>query len=145
MEKTGLAGFFIRLLVFGSGKRYGFYMQKIYDKYLWTGHARMKMRHYRLTESRIKRIIRFPTRIEEGVLEKGIACMQPDGIFKKIEQKGNRWSKKSQSEIWVMYVIVKYEGVSRLKVITAWRYPGQSPERDPIPVSVLAEVKKIIW
>lgn len=62
------------------------------ETYIWTHHAHQKMRHYRLTESRIKRIIRFPSRIEEGVIEDGIACMQSAGG-------------KTYSEIWAMYVL----------------------------------------
>ncbi len=137
---------------------------QLQEKYLWTEHSRIKMRHYRLTESRIKRIIRHPTRTEEGVLENGIACMQPAGG-------------KNYSEIWAMYVLTRQGGSlaspfaahkgnlsfnsrfkrqsstasglvvegRRIKVITAWRYPGKSPERDPIPVNILREIKNIIY
>lgn len=164
------------------------------EKYLWTNHSKMKMRHYRLTESRIKRIIRHPVRIEEGILEGAVACMQP--------AEGKRYS-----EIWTMYVVdgavpsskqfrntsrpasaglaqhsVRrpafsgdhaaappdgFEIVStrprqrsrhgdntfvpvltvkkkRIKVITAWRYPGKSPQRDPIPPEVLREIRSIL-
>src|SRR3989344_111441 len=67
------------------------------DKYLWTLHAQMKMRHYRLTESRVKRVIRHPARIEEGILENAIAGMQPaEG--------------KNDSEIWGMYVLAREGG-----------------------------------
>lgn len=145
------------------------------DKYIWTNHVRMKMRHYRLTEARIKRVIRHPIRTEEGVMENAIACMQPS--------EGTRYS-----EIWVMYVLarggntfLRYDsaassgglakgrrdfralhepsksrlplsqkyitaslGGKRLKVITAWRYPGHAPERDPVPESILREIKNIL-
>ena len=57
----------------------------------------MKMNHYRLTESRVKRIIRHPARVEEGILEGAIAAMQPaEG--------------KKYSEIWVMYVLAHKGG-----------------------------------
>lgn len=146
------------------------------DKYLWTEHSRMKMRHYRLTESRVKRVIRHPARIEEGVLENGIAVMQPaEG--------------KKYSEIWAMYVLTRgnafsrhdssrpapgslrkseisaeggpsksrfslsrkriaarngWEGARRIKIITAWRYPGKSPARDPVPAEILKEIRRIV-
>lgn len=104
------------------------------EKYLWTQHSRMKMRHYRLTESRVKRIIRHPVRIEEGILEGAIAAMCPaDG--------------KNYSEIWTMYVLIrpKAQGQKpKIKVITAWRYPGKSPARNPIPEEVLREIKRIL-
>ncbi len=99
----------------------------------------MKMRRYRLTELRIKRIIRYPVRVEEGILEGAIACMQPAGG-------------KQYSEIWAMYVITspklktqssKQKG-KQIKVITAWRYPGKSPARDPIPADILKEIRLLI-
>ena len=111
------------------------------DQYLWTHHAYIKMRQYHLVESRIKRIIRFPTRVEEGILEGAIACMQ------KAEG-------KNYSEIWAMYVLQNQNAKiknqksntarKRIKVITAWRYPGRSPKRDPIPPDVIAEVRKAL-
>ena len=108
------------------------------EKYLWTRHAHEKMRFYRLTESRIKRIIRHPTRLEEGILEGAVACMQvAEG--------------KNYSEIWTMYVLTANRGPQlarhkdkQIKIITAWRYPGKSPERDPVPPEVLREVRKIL-
>ena len=103
------------------------FLQKINQSYIWTHHAHDKMRWYRLTEARVKRIIRHPARVEEGVIGGAIACMQPtDG--------------KNYSEIWVMYAVKE----KQIIVITAWRYPGKSPERDPVPQKVLGEVRSII-
>lgn len=100
--------------------------------YVWTRHSRDKMKYYRLSESRVKRIIRHPARIEEGIFEGAIAVMQPaEG--------------KKYSEIWALYLLSKIKRERQIKVITAWRYPGRSPERDPIPVEVLLEIKKIIF
>lgn len=103
------------------------FITKKEDKYQWTNHARDKMRYYRLTKSRVKRIIRYPVRTEEGVMEKAVASMQPAGG-------------KTYSEIWAMYLIDD----AKIKIITAWRYPGKSPERDPVPASVLKELKNLI-
>ena len=85
-------------------------------------------------------MIRHPRRIEEGILEGAVACMSPaDG--------------KNYSEIWTMYVVSKKQNdgassfsvsSSKIKVITAWRYPGKSPERDPVPEEVLREVWKLL-
>ena len=98
--------------------------------YVWTHHSRDKMKYYRLTESRIKRIIRHPARIEEGIFEGAIAVMQPaEG--------------KKYSEIWALYLLSKEKGDKCLKIITAWRYPGRSPERDPVPAEILREIRKI--
>ena len=104
-------------------------------KYVWTNHARIKMRHYRLTESRVIRVLRYPARIEEGILDGAVACMQPAGG-------------KTYSELWAMYVIGperKMKSEKQLKIITAWRYPGKSPERDPVPAEILRDIKKIIY
>lgn len=102
------------------------------EKYIWTQHAQRKMRHYRLTEARIKRVIRYPSRIEESIVSGAIACMQAaEG--------------KQYSEIWAMYVLLnarrKEKKIKQMKIITAWRYPGKSPERDPVPAEVLREIK----
>ncbi|MBI3420435.1 MAG: hypothetical protein HY006_00035 [Candidatus Sungbacteria bacterium] len=93
----------------------------------WTRHAKEKMRYYRLIESRVKRIVRHPTRIEEGILEGAIACMQPAGG-------------KAYAEIWAMYVVA----AQQIRIITAWRYPGKSPERDPVPAEVLREIRNLL-
>ncbi|MEI6479717.1 MAG: hypothetical protein WCO21_02750 [bacterium] len=109
------------------------------------------MQHYAISEQRIKRIIRFPTRIEEGVAEDTIAAMQPAGA-------------KGQQEIWVMYSIFTPKKESpaekkdfveksianyflpnkKIRVITAWRYPGKSPSRDPIPEEILSELRSLL-
>ncbi|MCL4404106.1 hypothetical protein M1432_02075 [Patescibacteria group bacterium] len=124
-------------------KRFGdFSFGAANDKYVWTSHSRVKMRQYGLSESRVKRIIRFPARHEEGIVPKCIAVMQPAGTQK-------------YSEIWAMYKLVDggqranpgsktLNPKQRLKIITAWRYPGVSPKRDPIPSEVLQEIRELI-
>lgn len=157
------------------------------------------MRQYRLTESRVKRIIRYPTRVEEGIIEGAIAAMQPSGG-------------KTYSEIWTLYVLTREGGslanifsrhdssaprpkvfgrglplraaatdfansrtrfsslrsgpskprpplsrkrigstaprlaggMKRIKVITAWRYPGRAPEHDPVPPAILREISGVL-
>lgn len=137
--------------------------------YIWTNHAREKMRFYRLTESRIKRIIRHPRRVEEGILEGAVACMQPANSSNLGEARpgGRPAEGKNYSEIWVMYVIEKSKvkaqnskvaahripekftrilesNQGKIKIITAWRYPGKSPERDPVPEEVLSEIRNLL-
>lgn len=107
------------------------------QKYLWTIHARLKMKYYGLSEGRIIRIIRFPARTEEGIVPKTVAVMQPAG--------GKRYT-----EIWAMYKLAKsyakskVKNVKSIKIITAWRYPGKSPARDPIPAEVLKEIRNLL-
>lgn len=86
------------------------------------------MAYYGLTGDRIKRIIRNPKRVENGVAENTIAVMVPGT------------NKQKPSEIWTMY---QRKGGKKI-VISAWRYPGVSPvgQQIPIPADILEELKK---
>ncbi|MDX1440680.1 MAG: hypothetical protein R3284_12330 [Rubricoccaceae bacterium] len=97
------------------------------------------MMHYRLTPSRVMRIVRAPERIEDGVAPGTVAGMQATG------------SKEKPSEIWAMWRDEKKKKKPsadvlgpRKVIITAWRYPGVSPVRDvaPIPSDILAELER---
>ena len=92
----------------------------------WTNHVKGKMMQYRISESLIKRIIRSPRRMEEGIAEHTIGVMQPGGMGKR------------KHEVWVMYRRVG----QKIKIISAWRYPGTSPAGKPIyiPEDVLEEL-----
>ncbi|PIR98623.1 MAG: hypothetical protein COT88_00530 [Candidatus Colwellbacteria bacterium CG10_big_fil_rev_8_21_14_0_10_41_28] len=94
---------------------------------VWTKHAEYKMREYRLSESRIRRIIKTPARIEEGIAENTIALMQPNG-------RG-----KGEHEIWVMVS----DADDKRKVVSAWRYPGRTKEGEALPKAILDEFNKI--
>lgn len=105
-------------------------------KYEWTSHVTDKMRFYGLSESLIKRIIRFPKRVEEGIAPQTIAVMQPTS------------NKKKPQEIWVMYrtsgkvrLVAGVKMPPRKRIISAWRYPGVSPKDRPIiPEDVLQDL-----
>ncbi len=112
-------------------------------KYQWTRHSLAKMKYYGLSQQRIKRVIKSPNRVEEGIVEKTIASMQSAG------------SKNHPYEIWVMYQISKSKAGSekpkfnflennKLKVISAWRYPGKSPKNNPVPEEILNEIKSLL-
>lgn len=105
----------------------------------WTQHSLKKLRRYNLSVSRIKRVLRFPKRKEIGIAPDTVAAMQAAG------------SKKRPYEIWVMYQekqiaknksqITKSqdkkiypERSRRIKIISAWRYPGVSPIHEPPPI-----------
>lgn len=101
------------------------------EKYQWTNHSVDKMAYYRISESLVKRVVRFPKRTENGVAPRTTACMQSAG------------SKKHPTEIWVMYQEEKSEKRKaqsknlispKKKIISAWRYPGVSKVGEPIPV-----------
>lgn len=91
----------------------------------WTYHAQDKMRFYRLSEARVKRVMHSPRRVEEGVAPNTVAMMQPS--FVKTTEGKPAWTQ----EIWVMVESSKKSKVNsqKLKVISAWRYPGVSKLR----------------
>lgn len=130
------------------------------DKYQWTQHAQWKMRQYGLSPQRVIRVIRNPERTEEGIVEKTIACMQRASTNKK------------SGEIWCMYQIKNHKNTNntkhkqktksentnskaellmklkaneakKLKIISAWRYPGVSPKNNPIPEEILNEIEDL--
>ena len=102
----------------------------VQPKISWTRHSKMKMSHYRLSEARVKRVMRYPQRVEEGIVPNTIACMQTAG----------------KTEIWMMYQKHKAKEKNTVKIITAWRYPGKSPKGKelPIPKDILNELINIL-
>lgn len=113
--------------------------------YFWTEHAKYKMKQYGLSEQRVKRVIRAPFRIEEGIVKNTVAVMIPTGNFtvpKKDEKhsfaKASEGRPAWRQEIWVMYQIGTRG--KKLKIISAWRYPGVSPKNNPIPEEILREI-----
>lgn len=116
-------------------------------RYHFTLHSEYKMREYHLSRQRVIRIIRSPRRTETGIVENTVAVMQPAST-KRTNGK-ETWTQ----ELWVMYKVLgqgkltksKLEQAlnqSELKIISAWRYPGVSPERDPIPSDILQEIAR---
>ena len=114
----------------------------------------MKMRHYGLSEQAVRRVIRAPQRTEEGVVKKTIAVMKPPSVRKKDGKE--TWTQ----EVWVMFQKGKGKntaatggteaaqkalshGANTLKIISAWRYPGVSPENNPIPEDILDELPEL--
>jgi len=93
----------------------------------WTRHIKEKMRYYGLGEGRLRRILRVPKRREDGIAPETIALMQNAGT-------------KKPTEIWLMYQLVG----KKKKMISAWRYPGISPEgkQIPIPENIIEELRR---
>lgn len=115
------------------------------DKYFsWTRHVKDKMLQYRLSEQKIKAVLKNPARKEEGIAPKTLAVM-----------KRNDTPKRKQ-EIWVMFQHAKSapppkgsgnaNAPIRTKIISAWRYPGISPKgkQIPIPEDILNELEKLV-
>ncbi len=98
------------------------------ERVIWTRHAAQKMRQYGLSESRLRRLLNSYQRKEEGIAPDTTAVMQPTG------------SKKYPTEIWLMYQTVG----NKIKIITAWRYPGVSPKREvPVPEDIKEFVQSL--
>ena len=107
------------------------------EKISWTKHSKEKMRQYGLSEKRVLRVLRHPERKEIGVAPRTIAVMQITG------------TKKHPTEIWMMSQTVKSKTKSqksKIRIISAWRYPGRSPigKPPPIPDDILEDLDNLI-
>jgi len=113
-----------------------FNLPKNTARFYWTIHSISKMRQYGLSESRVKRVINNPRRKEVGIAPGTIAVMQPNSL-------------KHSYEFWAMYQPTvdhpKGGQQQKLRIITAWKYPGKSPIRGPIPIppDILEELGEI--
>jgi len=90
----------------------GISIPKSDHKYFWTQHCVGKIFQYGIGGNKIKRIINYPDRKEEGIAPQTIAVMRKKS--KKDHSKG---------EEWVMYQLKK----SKKIVISVWFYPGITP------------------
>lgn len=127
-----------------------------FGKYVWTRHVLEKIQYYGLSQSRIIRIIRFPTRYEEGVVPNTVAVMQPAGsknyqeiwamykIEKEKKKEEDESEKTEESERKEQFKKFTWNTEKKIKIITAWRYPGKSPERDPVPQEIILEVQRML-
>ena len=108
---------------------------------IWTKHSQAKMRFYKLSEQRVRRVLNLPKRTEEGIAPNTAAMMQPASI--KTKDGKQIWSQ----EIWVM-VQEKRQGKSDkgkvIKIISAWRYPGRTKPGEPLPEEILREMRNTI-
>lgn len=137
---------------------------KASGQYVFTRHAEYKMKQYGLSEQKVRGVIRHPKRREEGIVKNTIAVMQPVSL-KKVDGKPARPGDRGRSggelwkqEIWVMYTLRDNGAASeqrtksefqntnfanrRMRIISAWRYPGVSPKRHPIPEDILLELER---
>ena len=132
------------------------------EKYYWTEHAKMKMRHYGLSGQRITRVIRRPLRIESAIVGNDtVAVMQPQSL-----RRGADGEKTWTNEIWVMYKIVTpkaqesdgqdmhdakmreflasiAQSQKQIRIISAWRYPGKTKPGESLPEEIMAEIAEV--
>ena len=140
------------------------------NRYFWTEHVKFKMRFYGLSEQKVLGVISSPKRKEEGIVEKTIAVMKPVSpkvvggkeVWKQEVwvmyqlRRGGAISKsqflisKQNSNYKIQISNVKKDqktkyGIlnTKYKIISAWRYPGVSPEKNPIPEEILRELSEI--
>lgn len=105
------------------------------NNFIWTDHSKSKMLQYRLSEQKIKTILKNHDRLETGIAPKTAATMKRNDTPKRKE------------EIWVMYQDIKNHkplaiSHKRRKIISVWRYPGISPKRSiPVPDEILKELE----
>ncbi len=110
-----------------------------YSSYYWTQHAKAKMAYYKLSENRVRRVIKSPLRIEEGVAPDTIAYMQPVSYKTRNGQK--IWSQ----ELWVMIAQDnKKDAKHKIRVISAWRYPGMTKPQAALPKAILDEISQAL-
>lgn len=131
--------------------------------YQFTLHSQYKMQQYGLSEQRVRNVIRNPKRREVGIVPWTVAVMQPVSPKKVSGETGKPMREVWKQEIWVLFQIknqkpktknsnqnaklekfktsFSFDG-SRMVVISAWRYPGMSPKRDPIPLEILRELEE---
>jgi hypothetical protein len=132
-------------------------------EYYWTEHSVFKMKCYNLSAQKILNVIKKPERKEEGIVKNTMAVMQP--VNPKIINGKKTW----KQEVWAMYQLRNSEIVyksqipnpnkilnlklknykpqtanQKIKIISAWRYPGVSSKKNPIPEDVLAEIKGLL-
>lgn len=106
--------------------------------FYWTNHAKYKMRFYRLSEQMVRGVIARSKRIEEGIAPGTIAYMKQAG------------SKIRPHEIWVMAATTQEQANKKnqqlnnrkLRVISAWRYPGITKPGKPLPRMILQEIEE---
>ncbi len=123
------------------------------DRYCtWTRHIKNKMVFYGISESKIRRVVKSPKRVEEGIAPDTTAVMQ----------RNDRGAKRE--EIWVMYQTKNKRRTmnnqksekpigstlvasgSQKLMISAWRYPGITKSGTPIPIpdDVLADLAETL-
>ncbi len=108
------------------------------------------MRYYKFSENRVKRVLNFPKRVEEGIAENTVAMMQSGG------------TEKNPYEIWVMVQntnprpaksrtlkekeVIRKLGLKEksIKIISAWRYPGTTKPGEKLPEAILEEFRSAL-
>ncbi len=128
----------------------------------WTTHVKNKMLFYRISEQKIKSILRSPDRKEEGIAPDTLAVMKRNDKPSKKEELWVMYAQKSKDESDIAKMssrptrrdpdiasdsdrLEKFK-VRKMRIISAWRYPGVTKKGNeiPIPHDILEELLGII-
>lgn len=112
---------------------------------VFTQHAEYKMREYGLSRQKVSSVMRRPDREEVGIVPDTIAVMQTIGSSKRSHEVWVMYQKRRRTpgQQWTIGGKSALSDTSQMstRVISAWRYPGKSPERDPIPEHILRSIE----
>ncbi|HJZ11845.1 MAG TPA: hypothetical protein VJ521_06835 [Acidobacteriota bacterium] len=126
--------------------------------YQFTLHAQYKMKQYGLSAQKVRSVIRNPKRREEGIVPKTVAVMQPVSpkkvggrevwkqeiwVLFQIKNQNSKIKNETEDEMPLEFPIRYTLKAKSFKIISAWRYPGISPKRNPIPDEILEELRAI--
>lgn len=101
------------------------------------------MAYYRISPSRVIRIVRYPARTEEGIAPDTVAFMQP--VSYKTKNGVRSWTQ----EYWVMAVTQRTSSKlkvksNKLRIISAWRYPGVTKPGATLPIEIKREIREAL-
>jgi len=137
--------------------------------YAWTAHAQAKMRFYGLSPARVRRVLHSPLRVEEGIAPGTVAALQPasyktkDGkrswsqeiwVMYKITDNKSFFAEatedvttkkadvdeKDKAKEWIASMRRALTGQRKVKIISAWRYPGVTKPGAPLPQEIADEI-----
>ncbi len=137
--------------------------------YAWTAHAQAKMRFYGLSPARVRRVLHSPLRVEEGIAPGTVAALQPASY--KTKEGKRSWGQeiwvmyrmtnnkqpttddaengeekmrgeKDKAREWIASMRRAVRGERKVKIISAWRYPGVTKPGAPLPQEIADEIEE---
>lgn len=146
------------------------------NAYTWTAHAQAKMRFYGLSPARVRRVLHSPLRVEEGIAPGTVAALQPasyktkDGkrlwsqeiwVMYKVTDNESFFTEatedvatkkadvdeKDKAKEWIASMRRALTGQRKVKIISAWRYPGVTKPGAPLPQEIADEIAEAagVW
>jgi len=128
-------------------------------QYSWTDHIKRKMIRYQLSEAKIKRVLKNPDRKEAGIAPDTLAAMKRNDrgdkkeeiwlMYQRADKRGQprrqmQTDAPYQSKLDTRQAQINADSPrksalslresARIRMISAWRYPGVSPKNKAIPI-----------